>query len=236
MTEFPPWPVRTPVMFQRWRDLTFIHWRYRPEDIRHVLPKQLELDVFDGAAWVGLTPFLLSGLRPRFAPPLPWISRFPEMNVRTYVRGPDGERGIWFFTLECARLGAVIGARLTYRLPYRWARMSVRRHNETMRYTSVRRRPFGGGSADIAIEVGDAIQPDELARFLTARFRLYTRVGDRLAYAQIEHERWPLRRARAIRLIQDVVQASGAPEPRGEVLVHHSRGVDVRIGRLKLVT
>ena len=171
-------------MFQSWRDLTFIHWRYRVDEIRRVVPKQLELDTFDGAAWIGLTPFLLKGLRPPFVPPLPWISKFPEMNVRTYVRGPDGKPGIWFFTLEAARLAAVAGARLTYRLPYRWARMRMRREGEIVHYRSRRRPPFGSGSARISVQIREPIRPEELDRFLTARFRLYTLVGHRVAFAQ----------------------------------------------------
>jgi uncharacterized protein len=104
-------------MFQRWRWLTFLHWSYGAETIRRLIPPQLTLDTYEGAAWVGLTPFLLTSLRPPLAPALPWISRFPETNVRTYVRGPDGEPGVWFFKLEAERLAAVAGARATYRHP-----------------------------------------------------------------------------------------------------------------------
>lgn len=97
-------------MFQRWELLTFLHWRFEPKPIRRLLPRGLTLDTFEGAAWIGLTPFRVAGLRPPFAPAIPWISRFPETNVRTYVRGPEGERGVWFFTLEAGRLVAVLGA------------------------------------------------------------------------------------------------------------------------------
>ena len=86
-------------MLQGWDNLTFLHWRYQPEIIRPMLPRKLELDTFDGAAWVGLTPFIVTRTRPPGLPSLPWVSTFPEMNVRTYVRGPDGARGIWFFSL-----------------------------------------------------------------------------------------------------------------------------------------
>ncbi len=139
-------------MFQHWRFLTFLHWRYDPEVIRTLLPARLTLDTFDGAAWVGLTPFLLTALRPPFLPALPWLSHFPETNVRTYVRGPDGERGVWFFTLEAQRLAAVIAARSLYRLPYRWARMSVTRTAERVEYRSARRRPFGQAQTAIVVE------------------------------------------------------------------------------------
>src|SRR5207253_428282 len=104
--------------YQTWKWLAFLHWRFDPQEVAKLLPAGLTLDTHDGAAWIGLTPFIVTGLRAPFVPALPWISHFPETNVRTYVRGPDGARGIWFFTLEAARLAAVMGARVTYGLPY----------------------------------------------------------------------------------------------------------------------
>jgi uncharacterized protein len=232
ISEFPPRPVKWAVMLQRWNNLTFLHWRYRPEVIRALLPRGMELDTFDGSAWVGLTPFLLTGLRLPRTPALPWISRFPEMNVRTYVRGPDGERGIWFFTLEADRLLAVIGARTSYRLPYRWARMSVRRNTTRVEYVSQRR--FRKGHARIEMEVGPPRAADAQARFLTARYRLYTSIAGQLAYAQVEHPPWPLRAATVRRLEQNVIEHSGVPAATGDPLVHFSPGVSVRIGRPRL--
>ncbi len=219
-------------MFQWWNRLTFLHWRYEPAIISSLLPPGLELDTFDGAAWVGLTPFLLSGLKPPGFPAVPWISRFPEMNVRTYVRGPDGERGIWFFTLEADRLAAVLGARFFYGLPYRWARMKARHGPDEIEFASWRH--FGQGEADIAIRVGPRTPSDERARFLTARFRLYTLLGRRLAFAQVDHLPWPLHSGRVLRLDQNVIEHSGLPAPIGEPLVYFSPGVYVRIGRPKL--
>lgn len=235
ISEYAPYPVKRPVMFQRWRYLTFLHWRYQPDQIRPLLPEALVLDTFDGAAWVGLTPFLLEGLRPPFVPALPWISPFPEMNVRTYVLGPDGEPGIWFFTLEADRLLAVAGARLSYRLPYRWAGMHVDRQNDTVAYASTRKRPFGSASARVRVQIGEPVESTELDRFLTARFRLYTLFGRRLAFAQIEHEPWPLRTAHAFMVEQDVIERSGVPRASGEPNLRYSPGVDVRVGRPRLV-
>ena len=235
ISEFPPRPVQRPVMFQTWKWLTFLHWRYQPDEIRCRLPRQLELDTFDGSAWVGLTPFLLQDLHPPFLPALPWISHFPEMNVRTYVRGPDGEPGVWFFTLEADRIAAVAGARLAYGLPYRWADMRVRSTAGTIEYSSSRRWPFGSGGANICVEIGEPIEPAALDRFLTARFRLYTFLLGRLAFAQIDHPPWPLRTARLVRLVQNVIEASGVPQPQGSPMLHHSVSLDVRVSRVRLM-
>lgn len=229
ISEAAPFPVKRPLMFQGWYGLTFLHWRYAPETIRPLVPAALQVDVCDGSAWVGMTPFLLAGLRPPGLPALPWISRFPEMNIRTYVRGPDGERGIWFFSLEAARFAAVAGARISYGLPYRWARMRVRQTAGGTEYTS--RRRFGAGHASIKVQPGARLSPSELERFLTARYRLYTKLAGRLAFAQVEHEPWPLHSAAIIHLEQDVIQNSGVPPPKGAPLAHFSPGVYVRIGR-----
>lgn len=228
ISEYPPHPVKRPIMFQGWERLTFLHWEYEADVIRRHLPPGVEIDTFDGVAWVGLTPFVVSHLRPPFFPAIPWISSFPEMNVRTYVRGPDGERGIWFFTLEADRLAAVVGARLSYGLPYRWAAMRVQMNSGDMIYSS--HRHLGAATAQIRIRRKSGIRPNALERFLTARYRLYTRIAGRLAFAQVEHEPWPLEGASAIELQQDVIQKSGVAAPKGEPLVHFSPGTYVRIG------
>jgi len=104
--------------------LTFLHWRFPPEAVQRLLPPGLEVETRDGSAWVGLIPFLMAVGLPHVEP-LPWASRFCETNVRTYVRDEAGRSGIWFFSLDAARLGAVVVARSAYRLPYFWAAMSV---------------------------------------------------------------------------------------------------------------
>jgi uncharacterized protein len=233
-SEQPPRRVPRPVMIQSWQSLTFLHWACDPAEVRRLLPAQVALDTFDGAAWIGLTPFLLTGLRPPFVPALPWISCFPEMNVRTYVRGPDGDRGIWFFTLEADRLLAVAGARISYGLPYRWAQMSVRRNGTRVDYESRRHWPFGSAHSSISVEVGGFIKSSEFTRFLTARYRLYTQMLGRTIAAQIEHEPWPLHEAKVLRLEQNVLEACKLPRVDAHPHVLHSHALDVRIERPKI--
>src|SRR5215211_2195923 len=101
--------VARPVMYHEWRRIVFAHWRYPAEVVRPLLPAGLQVETFDGTAWVGLVPFLMDRVRAPGVPALPWLSRFPETNVRTYVRDGGGRTGIWFFSLDAARLPAVLG-------------------------------------------------------------------------------------------------------------------------------
>lgn len=236
ISEFPPRPVVRPVMFQSWQSLTFLHWSYEPSEIRRLLPREISLDTFNGSAWVGLTPFLLASLRPPLVPALPWISRFPETNVRTYVRGPDGEPGIWFFTLEADRLLAVAGARMFYGLPYRWSRMRVRQDRTRVHYESTRHWPFRPAHTNISVEIGDSVQSTDFHRFLTARFRLYTRAMGRIVAAQVEHDPWILRDARVLNFDQNILEACKLPAVSRPPHVLHSERTDVRIGRPQLIS
>jgi uncharacterized protein len=97
-------------MYHHWNWITFLHWRYPPAVVQRLLPPGLTAETFDGTAWIGLTPFLMEGIRPPVLPALPWLSRFGEVNVRTYVHDDQGRSGIWFFSLDAARLPAVAGA------------------------------------------------------------------------------------------------------------------------------
>ncbi len=220
-------------MVHNWDNMTFLHWAYEPAEVQPLLAPGLDLETHDGQAWVGLLPFYIR-VRPPGVPPLPWVSNFPETNVRTYVRGPDGRTGIYFFSLDAARLGAVLGARSTYQLPYFWADMDVVRRGDTIRYFSRRRWPGpSGASSTVSVDVGGPTPSAELTEFdhyLTARFGLWHRLGRGLAHTRAEHPPWPLRRARVTDLDPQLVTAAGLPTPQGAPLVHFSDGVQVRIG------
>jgi uncharacterized protein YqjF (DUF2071 family)/hemerythrin-like domain-containing protein len=218
-------------MLQNWCQISFLHWCCDPDVLQSRLPPGLTIDTFDHLAWVGLTPFRLTGLRLPFMPPLPWLSAFPETNLRTYVMGPAGS-GIWFFSLDAARLPAVLGARLAYGLPYYWATMQVRRTGQRVEYTSAR----SGAKTAIVVEVGEALpDPDPLALFLTERYRLYTRWLGQLAVASVEHAPWPLHRATVPRLTETLRRAAGLPSHDAPALVHYSPGVHVRVGGLRRI-
>lgn len=220
-------------MVHCWDELTFIHWRYPADTVQRLLPSGLEAETFDGSAWVGLVPFFLRVGLPGI-PSVPWLSRFPETNVRTYVRSADGESGIWFFSLDAARLGAVVVARATYRLPYFWSRMRLTRAGTRLTYDCHRRWPRPRGATCSAIvDIGEQFASHELREldhFLTARWALFSAPRSGLHYARAFHHPWPLHRCHLVHLRDDLVTAAGLPPPVGQPLVHYSPSVEVRIG------
>jgi uncharacterized protein len=213
-------------MSQTWKRLTFLHWPYDPELVRPLVPKGLELDTFDSVAWIGLVPFEIYNL--------PGLPHFPETNVRTYVIGPDGSRAVWFFSLDAARVLAVIGARVGYGLPYFWSKMRVSVDDGAVRYSSRRKWPHSPKSTThIVVKPGAGFRADELSdrdHFVTARFRLYSVLRGKLSYAQIEHPPWPLARATLVELNQSLIESSGLATPDGAPLLHYSEELHVRIG------
>jgi uncharacterized protein YqjF (DUF2071 family) len=226
-------------MVHRWDNLTFLHWAYPVEEVQRLLPDGLVAEQHHGRAWVGLVPFEMEVRLPG-TEPTPWLSHFPETNVRTYVRAPDGTTGVWFLSLDAARLGAVVTARVGFDLPYFWSKMAVTTVGRVVSYQSRRRWPGPRGAAsEVAIERGDRVAPDDLTgleHWLTARWRLYSVAGDRRRYALAEHEPWTLHEARVLHCETDLLVAAGLRAPSTPALAHWSPGVEVRIGAPRRLT
>jgi uncharacterized protein YqjF (DUF2071 family) len=231
-TAHRPWPVPDePWMHaQTWQDLLFAHWRVDAEALGRLLPPSLGPDAHDGTAWLGITPFRLTHLRLRGLPPLPRISSFPELNVRTYVT-VDERPGIWFFSLDSASRVAVEAAKWLYKLPYHQARMSLERDGPYVRYESA--RPGATFSARYR-GVGDAFSAAQgsLEAFLTERYCLYTADGGRLYRAEIHHPPWSLRRAEASIDLNTVAPVALPDEAPHLLLAEH---LDVVIWSLREV-
>jgi len=229
-----PFTVDAPVMRQRWERLTFLHWSYEPAIVQRLLPPWLRADTFGGLAWVGLVPFYMR-VGTAGGHQAPWVSHFCETNVRTYVRDHQDRPGIWFFSLDAARAGAVAVARATYRLPYHWSRMRLAARGGEIAYRCQRRWPGPRAVASrVRIGVGDrfgAGELDDRDHFLTARWVLFSSAGARCRFARAYHPPWPLHRAQVIMVDDHLIAAAGLPAPRGQPLAHYSPGVDVTIGR-----
>ena len=214
-------PSGWPVLHQRWHGLVFLHWAFAPEQLRAHVPRGLGLDLHEGQAWVGVTPFSVSRIRPSLLPALPVLSEADEVNVRVYVE-KDGVPGIWFPSLEITNPLAKWAARLTYRVPYFHASMQVDRRGDVVRFRSERRdRP--PASLDVEWRLGPArpaAQPGTLEDFLIERYVLYAGRAGSLLRARIHHRPWPLREASVLQLSSTLLEADGLPSPTTSVLAH----------------
>ena len=218
-------------MFQRWERLLFALWRVVPSVLRSQLPPGLSLDLYEGEAWVAVTPFEITRLRLRGIPPVPGTSRFPELNVRTYVTA-GGKPGVLFFSLDAGSAIAVFFARLLYRLPYFHARMASVRRGEAVSYRCDRGAGDGPGAEFLAdyAPVGEPFRAVAGSReeWLTGRCRLYASHRGGLLRAEIEHEPWTLRAARA-EILRNTMAAATGIALAGEPLLHYSESLDVRV-------
>lgn len=219
-----------PVGSQQWRNLLFVHWPVPAAAIRRLVPRQLDLDLYDGQAYVSLIPFLVTESRPLGLPRL-IASHFLETNLRTYVRGADGQAGIYFFSLDASSLLAVSAARLLYGLPYFPAVMSMRTEERRTEYAS-RRRGARDAQLDVDWVVGEPIGtavPGTREHFLIERYNLYVRRGGAIYRGRVRHSPYPLREVAVEQLSQTLLAAAGLPDPFAAPLYHHSPGVDVDV-------
>ena len=225
-------------MGQTWRRLLFAHWPLPTDQVRRLVPEQLPLDTWEGQAWLGITPFEVSALRLRWSLPVPWVSVFPECNVRTYVT-VGGKPGIYFFSLDAGRRLAVEAARRAYRLPYFHARMRVQAEADWTSYETSRIQG-DGPPAQLRMRYrgrGDVLQaaPGTLDHFLTERYCLYTLdSARRVQRGDIHHRPWRLRPAEAEIALNTMAQGLGL-ELDGQPVLHLAERQDVVFWRLAAV-
>jgi uncharacterized protein YqjF (DUF2071 family) len=217
-----------PLIGQSWRTATFFHWDYPPHVLERFVPRELELDTLDGRAWVGLTPFVttfeLAGIVP-----LPGPRWYPETNLRTYVRVPDGSDGVWFPSLDVTNLVNVPLGRLG--MPYFWADLGVDEDGQTVRYCGRRRGAdrVRGHRYDLELRWDAPLieTQNDLDVFLTGRWHTYTKRARLLGRYDLEHEPWPLHHAELVAGREHMLEPTGFPPPENEPVVHYSPGLDV---------
>jgi uncharacterized protein len=217
-------------MAMQWHDLLFAHWPVRPEQLHGYIPPSLELECFEGWAWLAVVPFRMVGTRLRGTPALPLVERFPELNVRTYVTA-GGKPGVWFFSLDAANPLAVEVARRVYHLPYIHARMDCHREGDTLAYAS-QRHPGNPRPAAFKARYrpsGPVYQstPGSLEHWLTARYCLYAanRQGQTWR-GEIDHAPWPLQPAEA-ELSVNTMTARLGRRFQAAPLLHFAQRLDV---------
>jgi uncharacterized protein YqjF (DUF2071 family) len=206
-------------MHQRWTHVLFAHWPVAPELLQPLLPPSLAVDTFDGAAWVGVIPFHMSNVRPRYVPPVPWVSAFHELNVRTYVRVGD-RSAVWFFSLDASNPLAVRAARAAVHLPYYDARMDLGvSATGGVSYRSERtHRGAPPATFEATCRAAGATYraaPGTLDHFLVERYELVSMGRRGLVYVKIAHPPWPLQRVSA-QIARNTMGAAAGIELTGE--------------------
>ncbi|MCB1277644.1 DUF2071 domain-containing protein [Prosthecobacter sp.] len=224
-------PSRAHVMHQRWEQLAFLHWRWDAAEIQRTLPPGLHVDTFQGDAWIAIVPFYMRGIRPRFCPPMPGISNFLEMNVRTYVHDEQGRPGVWFYSLDCNQPLAVWTARTFFHLPYQHARMAAPVVEGQIDYTCHRRgepvesryRYQVSGETYVA-------EPGSLEFFLAERYLLFAQTPRGIRCGQVHHTPYPLADVKLDTWdVNPLLQAGFAAPQRPPDHLIGSPGVAVRV-------
>ncbi|HUR36439.1 MAG TPA: DUF2071 domain-containing protein [Terriglobales bacterium] len=220
-------------MQQTWHDLLFAHWPLGAKEVRAAMPGAVSqyLDTFDDKAWVGVIPFWMSNVRGRFLPPVPSASRFPELNVRTYVT-KDGKPGVYFFSLDAASRLAVVGARAAFALNYFHAEMRCDVTEQEVNYASRRLRATRPASFIGSYAPSGPVfrsVPGTLEHFLTERYCLYAERGGKILRADIHHLPWPLQAAEADIVENSMASASGMLVPDLPPLLHFAKRMDVLV-------
>lgn len=236
-------PTREPdapvVLLQDWHHLLFLHWEVPPHILQSMLPPELTLDTHEGKAYVGVIPFTMSGVRPLLVPPLPWISSFHEVNVRTYVHWRGRDPGVWFFSLDASSTLAVAAARAAYNLPYFHSHIEFSVTNDAIPlidYRAARNDPNGQMPANGHFRyspmegIVQPAAPGSLEFFLVERYYLYT-VDDqkRLCRARVHHQPYPLQRADVFEVEETLSWAAGIRRGEEQPLKHYASEVNVKV-------
>lgn len=221
---------------QSWRDLVFVHWEVPLQALRPLVPARLSIDTWEGRALLGLVPFAMREIRPRWLPGV-LAQNFLETNLRTYVHLDGQEPGVWFFSLEASSWLAVTAARLWWALPYHHARMSMRREGERFEYASARRSD--GARVGVSWTPGErlgASVPGTVEHFLLERYVLYAERGGQLYRGRVHHPAYEARTAALHRMEESLAAAAGLPGLAGEpAFVHACDGVDVEMFGIEVV-
>ncbi|TWT86284.1 hypothetical protein Mal64_38240 [Pseudobythopirellula maris] len=232
-TDHRPWPLPPGAWTwrQSWLDLLFAHWPLGVDELRPLIPEPLEIDTFDGQAWIGLVPFRMAGVMRRPLPDMPGVSAFPELNVRTYVT-LGGKPGVWFLSLDATNRLAIWAARKFFHLPYHRAAMRLSRHDDWFAYDSQRAEGearFVGRYRPIGTPY--ASKPGSLEHWLTERYCLFARKttpgGGRVSCTEVHHIAWPLRRAACEIETNTMLAPHGLGIEGPPALLHFAERLDV---------
>lgn len=224
-----PMPKRSFSLIQEWRHLSFLHWEVDSEKLKPYIPDGLEIDFFDGKSYVGVIPFLMKNVRPRFLPAVPGISTFPEFNIRTYVKKND-KPGVLFLTLDAQSRITCFYAPRAYGLPYNYAKCKLDINEDDFKWQSKRsKKGFELDGSCVAISEEMKATPDSLEEFLFERYSLYVEYKNTTKMAYTLHDPWKFKIAKAKLNVNTFIESFnlGINDPLKPDLVHISDGVYV---------
>jgi uncharacterized protein len=232
-------PDKPELMHQDWHHLLFLHWEIPPEQLQRLVPPELTIDTFEGKAYVGLVPFTLTGVRPILTPPLPWVSSFHEVNVRTYVHLRGRDPGVWFFSLDASSAIAVAAARAAYKLPYFHSQIEFLASDDPVAkidFVAQRDDPTGPTPANVRVRylpmegIVTSAAPGTIEHFLIERYILYsTDSNHRLHRARVHHQPYPIQRADVVDFEETLIWAAGIRRSEGSPLRHYASEVNVKV-------
>ena len=223
---------------QRWNDLLFLHWQVDPTDVQATLPRGLTVDTHAGAAYLGIVPFFMERIRPRWLPPVPWLSWFLELNVRTYVHDDKGRPGVFFYSLDCNQPVAVWLARRLFHLPYQHARMRATRNGSHFDYVCQRTHP-SSTPARYVWAADDGVLPTDVGSlefFLVERYLLFTSTRrGQLKVGQVHHKPYRVGRAHVTQHSVEPAKQAGFALAGPPVSALHAAAVDVEVFPLRSI-
>lgn len=232
-------PGQPVLMHQNWHHLLFMHWEIPPAELQALVPAGLTIDTFEGKAYVGLIPFTITGVRPVLLPPVPGLSDFHEVNVRTYVHRNGRDPGVWFFSLDAASAVAVEAARVTYKLPYFRSKIDFQASKEPLpriEFRAHRDDPRGPSPAHLHVAYAPAdgrVAPaaaGTLEHFLVERYILYSQdENHQLHRARVHHQPYPVQKAEVQSLDETMVWAAGIRRSDAAPIRHYAREVNVKV-------
>ncbi len=238
-------PDQQVLMHQNWHHLLFLHWEVPPMELQSLLPPRLTLDTFEGKAYIGLVPFTMTGVRPILFPPLPGVSSFHEINVRTYVHVEGQNPGVWFFSLDASSRLAVEAARMTYHLPYFSADIEFASTQEaipTIAFETKRTGVRGTKPANAHLRYrpiegpATASAPGTIEHFLLERYILYSQDDAKNLYrARVHHQPYPAQKAEVLHCEETLIWAAGVKRAEQPALRHYAREVNVNVYGLERV-
>lgn len=187
-THHRPWPIPSKewTLYQEWNEVIFLHWEVSMEILQNLVPPQLQIDTFEGKPWVSLVAFSTEKVRPKGLPPFPPVSNFDEINIRTYIF--SGERkGIYFLSMEAAKLTSVKFTKWATELPYITSEME----RGSTHFEATNKNMQSEFRMEYKVGEKKEVKP-QLEQWLTERYVLFQDGREHIVEFEVLHKEWPL--------------------------------------------